>query len=131
MRKKVIAFYDFLLYAIICGPLFIIAMSLLLLLITKGTNEWIYKNWYLVPIFAITCMITISGPLLFRYCVINDDFVHFYYFTFSKSWKKAGNNIDIRWNQNIIISEIKNVEIVKLTEEEKHSKVYYNHWFNK
>ena len=30
-----------------------------------------------------------------------------------------------------IESEIKNIEIVKLTKEEKQTKVYYKHWFNK
>lgn len=30
-----------------------------------------------------------------------------------------------------MISEIKDIEIVKLTKEEKQAKVYYKHWFNK
>ena len=30
-----------------------------------------------------------------------------------------------------MISEIKDIEIVKLTEEEKETKIYYKHWFNK
>lgn len=45
--------------------------------------------------------------------------------------KYIGSNIDITWNQNVVISEVKDTEIVKLTEEEKQTKVFYKHWFNK
>ena len=40
-------------------------------------------------------------------------------------------NIDANWNQKIILSEIKDIEKVKLTKEEKRTKVFYKHWFNK
>lgn len=131
MRKRIIAFYDVLLYAVICSPMIITATILLFMLGAKGTSEWIYENWYLVLIFAITFMIPIGGIMLFRYCVVKNNNIHFHYFPFTKSWNKAANNIDIRWNQDVFISEIKDVEIVKLTEEEKQTKVYYKHWFNK
>lgn len=131
MRKRIIAFYDVLLFAIICSPMIVTAVILLFMLVTKGTNEWIYENWYLVLIFAITFMVPIGGTMLFRFCVIKNDSVHFHYFTFFKSWKNASDNIDIRWNQDIFISEIKDIEIIKLTDEEKQTKVYYKHWFNK
>lgn len=131
MRKRIIAFYDVLLFAIICSPMIVTAVILLFMLVTKGTNEWIYENWYLVLIFAITFMVPIGGTMLFRFCIIKNDSVHFHYFPFSKSWKNASNNIDIRWNQDILIFEIKDIEIIKLTDEEKQTKVYYKHWFNK
>ncbi len=131
MRKRIIAFYDLLLYAIICSPLIIISTILLLMLVTKGTSEWIYQNWYLLLIFAITFMLPIGGAMLFRYCIIKNDSIHFHYFPFRKSWKNANNNIDKAWNQDIFISEILNVEIVKLTKNEKQTKIYYKHWFNK
>ena len=131
MRKTIIAFYDVLLFAIICSPMIVIAIILLFMLVTKGTNEWIHENWYLVLIFAITFMVPIGGTMMFRYCVTNNNSVHFHYFTFTKSWGNATNNIDIRWNQDVMISEIKDIEIVKLTEDEKQTKVYYKHWFNK
>ena len=131
MRKRIIAFYDVLLYAIICVPLVVVSAVSFYLLVTKGTSEWIYENWYLVLIFAITFMVPIGGTMMFRYCVTNNNSIHFHYFTFTKNWNKAANNIDIRWNQDVIISEIKDIEIVKLTEEEKQTKVYYKHWFNK
>lgn len=131
MRKRIIAFYDVLLFAIICSPMIVITVILLFMLVTKGTSEWIYKNWYLVLIFAITFMVPIGGTMMFRYCVINNNSIHFHYFPFTKSWKNATNNIDIRWNQDVVILEIKDIEIVKLTEEEKQTKIYYKHWFNK
>ena len=131
MRKRIIAFYDVLVFAIICSPMIVTAVMLLFMLVTKGTSEWIYENWCLVLIFAITFMVPIGGTLIFRFGVINNNSIHFHYFTFVKSWKNATNNIDIRWNQDVVISEIKDIEIVKLTEKEKQTKVYYKHWFNK
>ena len=131
MRKRIIAFYDLLFYAIICGPLIVVSILLLSLLVTKGTSEWIYKNWYLLVTFAVSFMLSIAGVSLFRYCIFNNNTIYFHYFPFAKSWEKAANNIDVRWNQNVLISEIKDIEIVKLTEEEKQTKVYYKHWFNK
>jgi hypothetical protein len=71
MRKRIIAFYDVLLFAIICGPMIVTAVILLFMLVTMGTSEWIYENWYLVLIFAITFMVPIGGTMMLRYCVIN------------------------------------------------------------
>lgn len=130
-KRKIIAFYDVLFYAIICSPLIVIAVILLFMLVTKGTHEWIFENWYYVVIFAVSLMLPIGGAMLFRYCLIETNTIYFHYFPFTKSWKKTSNNIDIKWNQNVFISEIKDVEIVKLTYEEKQSKVFYKHWFNK
>ncbi len=131
MKKKIIAFYDLLFYAIICGPLIVVSILLLSLLVTKGTSEWVYKNWYLLVTFAVSFMLSIGGAILFRYCIFNNNAIHFHYFPFTTSWEKAANNIDARWNQDAVISEIKDIEIVRLTEEEKQTLVYYKHWFNK
>ena len=131
MRKRIIAFYDVLFYAIICGPLIIISIVLFSLLVTKGTSEWVYKNWYFLVTFAISFMLSIGGAILLRYCIIDNNSMYFHYFPFTTSWEKAANNIDGRWNQEVFISEIKDVEIVILTEEEKQTKIYYKHWFNK
>ena len=131
MKKKTVAFFDLLIYTIICLPLIVISFILLFLLITKGTHEWLYNNWYLILIFAISFMLPIGGTMLFRYVEINDDLVYFHYFPFAKSWEKSSNNVDIIWNQQVVISEIKDIEIVKLIKEEKESKIFYKHWFNK
>ena len=131
MRKILLAFYDIVLFALVCFPMIVTSVVLLFMLVTKGTVEWIYENWYLVLIFAITFMLPIGGAMLFRYCVINSNTIHFHYFPFTTSWKKAAYNIDARWNQDVCILEVKDVEIVKLTAEEKQTKVYYKHWFNK
>ncbi len=131
MKKRIIAFYDLLLYAIICIPLIVTAVVLLFILVTKGTSEFIYENWYLVVIFAGSFTLPIGGAMLFRYCVIKNGSIHFHYFPFTQSWEKVWNNIDIEWNQDVLISEIKDIEAVKLTEEEKKTKVYYKHLFNK
>ena len=52
MKKRIVAFYDALLFAIICFPMIACAVILLFVLVTKGTSEWIYENWYLVLAFA-------------------------------------------------------------------------------
>lgn len=131
MRKKIIAFYDVLLLSVICGPLMI--FSILIFVFGKLHDlEWTLKYWYLVILFAVGIALPIGCSLMIRYISINNkNSIYFHYFPFLTSWKKAANNIDIRWNQNVLISEIKDIEIVKLTAEDKQTKVYYKHWFNK
>ena len=124
MRKRIIAFYDVLLFAIICSPMIVTAVILSFVLVTKGTSEWIYENWYLVLIFAITFMVPIGGTLLFRYCVINNNLIHFHYFPFTTSRKKAANNIDVKWNQNVFISEIKDIEPMRIENDRQREAKY-------
>lgn len=85
MRKRIIAFYDVLLFAIIYSPMIVTAVILLFMLVTKGTSEWIYENWFLVLIFAITFMVPIGGTMMFRYCAFNNNSIHFHYFPFTTS----------------------------------------------
>ena len=130
MKKRIYAFYDVLLFSVTCGPLMICA--LLIFFFGKLADlEWALKYWYLVIIFAISVGLSIGGTLLFGYCIFEYDTIYFCYFPWGKTWEQAVNNIDCRWNQDVLISEIKDIEIVKLTEEEKQTKVYYKHWFNK
>lgn len=130
MRKRIIAFYDILLYAIICGPMICIS-ALIALSGVLNSFESVVKHWYFVLLFAITFMIPASSWLMLRYSIIENNNIYFRYLHFTISWEKAANNIDARWNQDVLISEIKDIEIVKLTEEEKQTKVYYKHKFNK
>ena len=106
MKKRIMAFYDVLLYAIICSPLIVIAVTLLFMLVTQGTSAWICENWYLVLIFAITFTIPLGGTMMLRCCLIRDNTIRFVYFPFTLDWEKATNNIDIRWNQEVFISEV-------------------------
>ena len=130
MKKRFIAFYDALCFAIIAGIMWATAI---VIFITGhlGDFDWCVENWYLVVVFAICLAVPFGGTLIFRYCVIDNNATYFHYFPFTASWEKAANNIDARWNQDVFISEIKDIEVVKLTEEEKQTKVYYRHWFNK
>ena len=48
MRKRIIAFYDLLLFAIICGPMIVTNVIMLFIYVTKGTREWINANWHFV-----------------------------------------------------------------------------------
>ena len=123
MRKKIIAFYDVLLLSVICGPLMI--CSILIFVFGKLHDlEWTLKYWYLVILFAVGIMLPIGCSLMIRYISINNkNSIYFHYFPFTTSWKKAANNIDVKWNQNVFISEIKDIEIVKLTEEEKQTTI--------
>lgn len=131
MKRRIIAFYDVLLLSITCGPLMI--CSILIFVFGKLYDlDWILKYWYLVLLFAVGIMVPIAVVLCFlRYTLfIGNQSIYFHYSPYITTWKKLS-NIDSLWNQNMFFSEIKDVEIVKLTEEEKQTKVYYKHWFNK
>ena len=131
MKNRIIAFYDVLLFSAICVPLM---MCSIIIFIFGKLHElkWILNYWYLVVLFAVGIAVPIGCSLLLRYTSVNNKSnIYFHYFPFTTTWKKAANNIDIRWNQHILASEVTDVEIVKLTEEEKQTKVYYKHWFNK
>lgn len=130
MRKRIIAFYDVLLFSATCGPL---AMCSILIFISGKLNDPEWSNcWYIALLFSVGIAVPIGCSLFLRYTSINNKHsIHFHYFPFTTSWERAANNIDINWNQDVFISEIKDIEIVKLTEEEKQTKVYYKHWFNK
>ena len=127
MRKRIIAFYDVLPFAIICIPMIVTMVYILLfMLLTRN-----YQNWVIVVIFAVTFMVPIGWSMMLRFCVYYDNSIHFHYFPFTKSRENILNNIDINWNQRVEVSDINNIEVVKLSEEDKQTKVYYKHWFNK
>ena len=45
MRKRIIAAYDVVLFAIVCSPMIATAVILLFMLISNGTSVWLYENW--------------------------------------------------------------------------------------
>lgn len=132
MKKKIFAFYDLLIYAVICGP-FAISAICVFLFGQLNDLDWTLKHWYFVLLFAVGVVFPIVGPVFLRYLKIENGSVHFHYgiFVRTTNWEKVNDNIDVRWNKNMFISEIKDIEVVKLSEEEKAEKVFYKHWFNK
>ncbi len=133
MKKKVIAFYDILVYAIVCAPL-VIAASFIFVLGKLNNLNWCLEYWYLVVVFALGIMVPLGGIFFLRFVEFNNDSMFVFNFPFVKGWNglvEAMKSIDASWNNKHFISETKSVEIVKLTEEEKKTKVYFKHWFNK
>ena len=130
MKKKIFAFYDILVYIIICGPLIVASIYWWHLIAFRQSSSWLYENLHIVILFSVSITVSAISIIFFRHCDIENDFVFFTYF-FHLNIKKATDNIDCKWNQMLCISEVKDVEIVKLTEEEKKVKVFYRHWFNK
>lgn len=135
MRKKIIiSFYDLLLYGIFLASMIVT----IVILSVKSIIDW---SWIFNPNvflalrngspFGIIFGIIIVLFLFVRHFKVNYNTAEFYYFPFTTSWYKVSHNIDANWNQKIILSEIKDIEIVKLTKEEKRTKVFYKHWFNK
>ena len=132
MKKKIIAFYDLLLYGVVCAPLVIAAVYIFYIGKGFGNTNWLTANWHLVLFFAFAIVIPLCGRILLRdFTITNGENARFYYFPFAFSWAKAANNIDVNWNQEIILSEVEAVEVVRLSREEKRVKVYYKHLRNK
>lgn len=131
MRKKIIiSFYDLLLYGIFLASIIVT----IVILSVKSIIDW---SWIFNPNFRATLrnanpIASIIVLFLFvRHCKVDYNIANFYYFPFTISRCKVSHNIDANWNQKIILSEIKDIEKVKLTKEEKRTKVFYKHWFNK
>lgn len=131
IRKKIIiSFYDLLLYGIFLASIIVT----IVILSVKSIIDW---SWIFNPNFRATLrnanpIASIIVLFLFvRHFKVDYNTAEFYYFPFTTSWYKVSHNIDANWNQKIILSEIKDIEIVKLTKEEKRTKVFYKHWFNK
>ena len=129
-KKIIISFYDLLLYGIFLASIIVT----IVILSVKSIIDW---SWIFNPNFRATLrnanpIASIIVLFLFvRHFKVDYNTAEFYYFPFTTSWYKVSHNIDANWNQKIILSEIKDIEIVKLTKEEKRTKVFYKHWFNK
>lgn len=133
-KKIIISFYDLLLYGIFLASMIVT----IVILSVKSIIDW---SWIFNPNvflalrngspFDIIFGIIIVLFLFVRHCKVDYNIANFYYFPFTTSRYKVSHNIDANWNQKIILSEIKDIEIVKLTKEEKRTKVFYKHWFNK
>ena len=52
MKKKILAFYDLLLYGVVCIPPAVIAVYIFYIGKGFGDANWLLANWYLVLFFA-------------------------------------------------------------------------------
>lgn len=129
--KKIIAFYDTMIYAVVSTPLIILSAFIFVFSDGFGSLNLLIQHWYLLLLFACGVVIPIVGVALLRYFKIENDHVYFHYLPLTMSWDKFANNVDICSNQEMLASEIVDIEIVKLTKEERETKVFYKHLFNR
>lgn len=134
-KKKIIAFYDLLVYIIICGSLIVWGcICLVIILVTDSPNymQWALEHWYYAVSLGLGIAIPAVGRFFIKYCEFScGGEVYFWYFPFTSSWKKAANGIDPSWNQSIYKEEIVWVELIKLTKEEKKILTSTKFLFNK
>ena len=115
MKKRYIAFYDALCFAIVAGIMWTTAI---IIFITGhlGDFEWCVQNWYLVVVFAICVAVPVTIMLSLQKIKIDlslDKVSLFYVVNYRK------NSRDLHSNWIIYPSEIESIEIVKLSKEEK------------
>ena len=83
--------------------------------------------WTVISILAMG--IPIFAPYYVDYCESGTDKIFFYQFPNKLCLK--GKHVDSKGHVEVILDDIDSVEIVKLTKEEKKTKVYYKHFRNK
>lgn len=130
MKKKILAFYDLLVYSIICAPL-MVSSAMIFVFGELGNSSWLREKWYLLLLFATGLVLPLGLIVFIKYFEIKNDLAYFYYFTLTTNLEKAAKGIDSCWNQEMHPSEITNVEIVKLTKEEKKKYTSTKFFFNK
>ena len=115
MRKRFIAFYDALCFAIMAG---IMWSAAIVILVTGhlGDFDWCVQNWYLVLTFAVC----IATPTTALFCLqkitidLSCDKVQLFYLV---NYRK--NDKDLHSNWVIYPSEIESIKVVNLSKEEK------------
>ena len=115
MKRRFIAFYDILIFSITAGIMWTVA---LIILITGqfGNFDWCVENLKLVLAFAICISIPVTMVISLQKITIDllcDKVELFYLVNYSK------NDKDLHSNWIFYPSEIENVEVVKLSKEEK------------
>lgn len=132
--KKIIAFYDMLIAIIICTPLIIFNA---MLFFSQVLVPFFSENFSKLYIGSMAVVVIVIGLIIASFilgtgqCYILLEEMNFSYCLFTTGWRKGSNNIDSKWNQCVKFYDIKNVEIVKLTKEEKQRYVFYRHIRNK
>ena len=100
MKKTIVAFYDVVIYLLISAPLAF--LSLFLFLTTHLANE----EWYIVVLFAFGVAIPASTRFLIRYFQIDNNYIYFHH-TNRQCFKKAYQNIDAKWNNEMYNLKLK------------------------
>lgn len=124
--KKITAFWDLLIGAIICSILFTIAIYIFIVI--KGDKGWNDISWYYALICAICIAIPVTTMLSLQKISIDlscDKVDLFYLVNFQK------NERDLNTNWIIYPSEIESIDIVKLSKEEKKKYTSARFLFNK
>ena len=114
MRKRFIAFYDVLCFAIIAGIMWTVAIYIFI--VVKGDKGWNDISWY----HTLICAICIAVPTTALFCLqkitidLSCDKVSLFYLV---NYRK--NDRDLHTNWIIYPSEIESIEVVRLSKEEK------------
>lgn len=134
-KLRIFAFYDVLVYsltALLVGVPSAIAVVYVFVFGKFWDRHWRHENLELIGIFAVglavSTLVFLGVFLIRRFCLYNEESADFSYLTLN--WDKV-DNIDVLWNSDVFISEVKDVELVTLSTNKLKTKVYYKHWFNK
>ena len=132
-KLRIFAFYDVLVYsltALFVGVPSAIAAVYSYIVGELWNRHWRRENLELIGIFAVglavSTLVFFGVYLIRHFCLYNEESADFYYIT-----QPANDNIDVRWNRDVFISEVKDVELVTLSTNKLKTKVYYKHRANK
>ena len=127
MKKRFIAFYDVLFFSLIAGIMWTVA-TIIFINGHLGDFDWCVKNWYLVVVFAICFAVPVVIMLTLQRISIDlaCDKVELFYLVNDRK-----NERDYSSNWNIYPSEIKSIEVVYLSKEEKRKYTSAKFLFNK
>ena len=126
MKKAFEAKYD----KVICGILAVLLWPTALIILIKGNFDdldWVIKNVHWVLIFAICIVLPFIGMFSTKFTIdlYSDKVILFYVVNLRR------NKFDIETNWTFKPSQIENVEVVRLTKEEKKKYTSTKFWFHK
>lgn len=122
MKKKIVAHYDILIWALICIPLFLYGVSGFF---NQNTTEF-WVNFF----FWAGCFISLWALIWIKSFEIYPDGDQAF-FHYPPGGRNAERKIDLTWNTQIAPSEIANIEVVKLTRKGRKKYTSTRFYFNK
>ena len=137
MKTKIIPFVEKFLYSLIVifigipatvGWLYLLSLDEN---IGRGISLPTSAHWVAFWVCLLVIVLIIFLSTCFSEITIENDFVCVGSFELPRTLKKGAYNIDSLWNNEIYLSEVKNIKIVKLTKDERRTKVFCRHLFNK